>query len=134
MATMLKMECECGYSVGVTLGGTRSNFETVCNFPHYCEDCGVVTANTYVDPVHCPTCGRGDIIRYGQVQASRPPDVDVMEWIRKSHYEWNERATKPRSDKAVSAGKFKLSETSHLCPKCKKMTLRADIGSRLLID
>lgn len=134
MGTMLKMHCECGYIVQVTIGGTRATYTTICKFPHYCENCGVVSANTYDDPVVCPNCKSEEIIRYGNVEKDRPSDVGIVDWVTSKAYTWDPRVTEPVGDYKMSCGKLHLTVGKHLCPQCKKMSLCVDRFSFLLYD
>lgn len=126
MGTQLRLMCDCGYEARVSIGGGMANHKTVCDFPHYCATCGVVTANTHDDPVRCPKCQTTDIIRYGQLEGERPEGVDLFEWMTNRPYTWDQRVTDPVGDYSTSWRNLRLTEGNHLCPGCKQMSLKID--------
>lgn len=81
MGVQVNLRCNCGYKKRVSIGGGMANYKTVCNIPYYCRECGVVTANTYDDPVHCPSCNTTDIIRYGQIEVPKSPEEGEESWL-----------------------------------------------------
>lgn len=65
MGSSLIASCQCGYEKHVFLGAGRSNFETVCHFPHYCDDCKeVVSVDIFSDEIKCPNCKSTNVHTY----------------------------------------------------------------------
>lgn len=126
MGVQVNLRCDCGYEKRVSIGGGMANYKTVCDFPHYCRECGVVTANTYDDPVHCPSCNTTDIIRYGQTEVPKSPDEGEESWLTPKKYTWDPYVTNPVEGRYESSWSLRLTEGDHLCPACLHMTLRYD--------
>jgi hypothetical protein len=113
-----KAHCNCGFEVEVTVGGSRSSFNSESFFPHYCENCGLVEADIAkaeakgeVPP--CPKCGSNDLHEYG------------TETVSESRYD---------NDVALQWGAYHAMEKGNLCPVCKKMTLIFDRMASILFD
>jgi hypothetical protein len=114
MASVHSATCECGYRTTVSVGGTRANFETVNNFPFYCDTCGLVTINTRDKIIKCPACRSPKITQYGIPPASRAFD---------------DRFTLP----AIQAFSYEAYKQGNLCPKCKNYNLEFS-GSNTIFD
>jgi hypothetical protein len=114
MASVHQAKCGCGFQTTVSAGGTRANFETVNNFPFYCDACGLVTVNTRDTIIKCPTCNSHKIVQYGIAPASVS---------RKEKY------TLP----AIQAFSYQANAKGNLCPACKNYTLEFS-GSNAIFD
>lgn len=114
MASVHSATCECGFRATVSVGGTRANFRTVCDFPFYCETCGIVTVNTRNKKIECPTCSSDQIVQYGAAPAS----------IR-----MQEKYSLP----AIQAFSYQANAKGNLCPACKNYTLEFS-GSNAIFD
>jgi len=104
MTAVYVAECECGFKKSVSTGGTRANFETVNNFPFYCESCGLVKVNTRNKTIECPKCSSMRVFQYGEYPASLPWDEE--------HF-----------SSGIQAFSYKAPRDGNLCPACKKYSL-----------
>ena len=122
--------CYCGYKTEFRVGGTRSNFQAVNYFPHYCEICGLVSVNvarprpkptlkekllsfigikeeTIEEPLCCPECQSQDIKQYGKkpMTCDDHPEAKIQSF---NHF---------------------MDTDNNFCPSCKQYTMRCDIAS-----
>jgi hypothetical protein len=122
--------CSCGYKTKFRVGGTRSDFQTVNYFPHYCESCGLVSVNvarprpkltpkekllsfigfkeeTTEKPLCCPECQSQDIKQYGKkpMTCDDHPEAKIRSF---NHY---------------------MDTENNFAPSCKQYTMRCDIAS-----
>jgi hypothetical protein len=120
----------CGYKIEFRVGGTRSNFQTVNYFPHYCESCGLVSVNVarprsqlstkekllsfigikeekIIAPLYCPQCQSQDIKQYGKkpMTCDDHPEAKIRSF---DHY---------------------MDSENNFCPSCKQYTLLCYIAS-----
>lgn len=99
--------CECGFNQdGITVGAGMIGFERQSQFPHYCENCGVVEPNVQEQEIACPSCKSKTIIAYGNEMVSKQNELhDSIQW-----------------------GKYKMPCNGNLCPKCKRLSLQFKIA------
>jgi hypothetical protein len=114
MASVHSANCECGFQTTVSAGSTRANFETVNNFPFYCDACGIVTVNTRDTIIKCSTCSSQKIVQYGI-----PPTSIAVD----------NRYTLP----AIQAFSYVAYKQGNLCPNCRNYTLEFS-GSNAIFD
>jgi len=114
MTSVHSATCECGFRTTVSAGGTRANFETVNDFPFYCDACGLVSVNTRDTKIKCPTCTSQKIVQYG----ISPASIAV-----------ENRYTLP----AIQAFSYQANAKGNLCPACKNYTLEFS-GSNAIFD
>lgn len=130
MGTMASMDCGCGYTAMATVGAGRREFQSVCQFPHYCANCGVVSPNLLVDDLLCPTCGGVDIIRYGEAMEKKQyhfMGFHLSIWDR-NEWKYDERVTKPSGNAILSWNSYRITRGQHLCPACGAFSLEIGTG------
>ena len=134
MGSVHRAYCECGFSEDVTIGGGRHHFLTNSSFPFYCNACGLVSVNIAPLPddaikTTCPKCGESDCTQYGIPPVSLV-DLRPKPWWkfqRKDHSDAQESA-------AITWGNREATEKGHICPKCKKMSMRFSNMPSLMFD
>jgi hypothetical protein len=130
MGFKIAASCNCGYETKFRVGGTRSNFQTVNYFPHYCESCGLVSVNvarprpqlstkdkllsfigikeeTIEEPLCCPECQSQDIKQYGKkpMTCDDYPEAKIQSF---NHF---------------------MDTENNFSPSCKQYTMYCDIAS-----
>lgn len=130
MGTMASMDCGCGYTAMATVGSGKRDFQSVWKFPHYCAKCGVVSANLLMGDVLCPTCGNGDIIRYGEAKKKKRYIFMGFHLAFRDRDEWkyNARVTKPSGDAVLFWSSYRITRGHHLCPACGAFSLEIGTG------
>ena len=130
MGFKIAASCNCGYETKFRVGGTRSNFQTVNYFPHYCESCGLVSVNVarprpqlstkekllsfigikeekIIEPLCCPECQSQDIKQYGK----KPMTCD------------------DHPEAKIQSFNYSMDTEKNFCPSCKQYTMSCDIAS-----
>lgn len=136
MGMMLVMNCQCGYSTDITIGGNKRNHMSVCIFPHFCKHCGVVNANLYSEVPCCPTCLSSEIIMYGEMEKTKEFSIFGIRLRRfdKNYWVHDERVTRPEGDNHENWSNLRLPYGDHFCPSCLKMELRLSRESICFFD
>lgn len=126
MGMMLEMNCPCGYSADITLGGNRRNHMDVCMFPHLCRQCGVVNVNIYADMPCCPRCSSTQVIMYGEIERTTAFNVFGIRLrsLDRKYWDYDERVTSPGGDSYETWSNLRLTHGNHFCPSCSQMQLR----------
>lgn len=101
MGSIHKAKCECGYSSGVKVGGTRASYKTESYFPYFCDSCGLVDINVVAENLACPRCHGQTVSEYGKEPISKNNDSYLV--------------LQNFSRSARRDGNF--------CPSCKNFTL-----------
>jgi predicted RNA-binding Zn-ribbon protein involved in translation (DUF1610 family) len=136
MGSVHNASCPCGYTDEVTIGGGRLTFLDQSAFPFYCSDCGLVEVNVaklsdHCTEAPCPSCGKENITRYGIPPVSlydlRPPPA------KKFWQVWRKKWS-PSHSGALRCWNLEASESGHICPSCREMTLKFDRHSSILFD
>ncbi len=132
MAFTIAASCDCGYKTEFRVGGTRSGFLTTRYFPHYCDNCGLVSVNvagkkpqlstqekllsfigkkeeSAEDTVCCPQCHSQDIKQYG----IKPMTCD------------------DQPEASITSFDHFMDTKNNFCPRCKQYTMQCDIASFL---
>ena len=104
MTSVYVAECECGFKRSVSVGGTRATFRTICDFPFFCEKCGLVSVNTCDVNIVCPSCKSTQVTQYGRDPVSLT---------------WNEE----HFSSGIQAFTYRAPRDGNLCPACKKHSL-----------
>ena len=64
MGAMIRAHCDCSLPMTCSLVG-ENNFTTLCNFPYYCEECGILfVVNRFEKKICCPKGGKEKVIAY----------------------------------------------------------------------
>lgn len=130
MGFTIAASCDCGYKTDFRVGGTKSSFLTTRYFPHYCENCGLVSVNvarpkpelstkekllSFIgikeqvteDPLYCPECQSQDIKQYGKtpMTCDDNPEAKIQSF---NHY---------------------MDTDNNFCPSCKQYTMQCDIAA-----
>jgi hypothetical protein len=105
MGSVYQANCPCGFQQSVTVGGSKSNFETDARFPFYCRKCGLVDVNICETRLRCPQCHSRAIKVYGKPPISPPQS----------------------SDRELSWEGYSAGRAGHLCPACKRHHLYFDL-------
>jgi len=115
MGSSINGTCECGYvTEELYVGSGRMNYETVCMFPHYCQNCQTLSnENIYDENLICSKCKSSNIIPYDDKRACSFMEHKVLSFD-----------TKDKIGRDV-----KLSAINNLCPKCKNYKLRFLTGA-----
>ena len=102
-------KCDCGFETEeLLLGGGMMNFDTVCLFPHYCQNCtSLFNENIYNKDLICPKCKSKNVISYD--------DKRACSFMKDEVFSWNTQSNLGRD--------LKLSADNNLCPKCGSFTL-----------
>lgn len=108
MGKIYEASCNCGFNKEFGIGGGRLDFQYNCPFPFYCRKCGLVSVNVYRSEFKCPKCRTRKIVPYGC----------------EHQYLYNEFF---KSDNVVDFESVKLTDKLHICPSCKKMTLKMSL-------
>ena len=108
----------CGYSpVSVSVGGTRSGFQTYDPFPAICNVCDEVTSvNRREEHLRCGECNGLNVTKFGD--ATREGGAATVDKVPQSE-ESLENVLQPPS-LFNHAPKTPWCDGRHLCPKCKK--------------
>lgn len=101
MGSIHKARCECGYSSGIRVGGTRATYRTESYFPYCCDICGLVDVNIAAEKLECPRCHGMAVREYGKEPISQTNDSHLV----LQNYSHEAR------------------ENSNYCPSCKKFKL-----------
>lgn len=132
MGSVHHAKCECGYARDVTVGGGRYTFREKSLFPFYCKLCGVVEVNIAllndkVLEVPCPSCDAAGTVQYGV------PPVSQNDMRPKSKKFWQQH--EPIREQAVLNWRQRAAgESGHICPACRKMTLKFSRMPSLMFD
>jgi Zn finger protein HypA/HybF involved in hydrogenase expression len=99
------------------VGGGMRNFDSVCNFPAYCDECSsLVQVNVLLETLRCPNCGSRRVRSYDH------PDLQGRRGNRQVA-SWDVSAKLGRS--------VSLDDGTYLCPACGKLSLRFSDGELL---
>lgn len=122
----LEMTCPCGYAADITLGGNKRNHMSVCMFPHFCRNCGVVDANLFSKVSSCPKCSSTDIIMYGEREKIKERNIFGirLRHFDRKHWTHDVRVTRPENGNYETWSNLRLPHGNHFCPACAKMGLR----------
>ena len=101
MGQISSAKCKCGYRTSISTGGSMSEYMEKCYFPFYCKDCGLVSINYRITPIHCPDCESVDVKEYGKHPIS----------IESTKYSF------------LQCFNYGAPKKGNLCPECKEMTL-----------
>lgn len=115
MGSIIGASCDCGYEKSeMFLGGGMANFNTYCNFPHYCEDCRTLfEADLFDKSRSCPRCKKRNVIAYDDERACKIEGKNVFSWNVQEEIGRN----------------LNLTDGSYICPACGKFNLTFfDIG------
>jgi predicted Zn-ribbon and HTH transcriptional regulator len=136
MGMMLEMNCPCGYSADITLGGNRRNHMDVCMFPHLCKQCGVVNVSIYADMPCCPKCSSTQVIMYGEIERTKAFNVFGIRLrsLDRKYWEYDERVSAPLGDSYETWSNLRLSHGNHFCPSCSQMQLRVSQDAICFFD
>jgi hypothetical protein len=124
MGTLTSMDCPCGFQEQVEYGCGMST-DDVAVFPHFCSNCGLVSAAIDERNRACPTCGSYEIIMYGERDASGPLSIaaesdqscDLETWTH------DPRVTRPEGRAIFDWNDCRISIGFHLCPSCGKFDM-----------
>src|SRR5574337_941943 len=84
----------CGYTAGLTLGGTRRGHLEDYSWPASCSDCNTVSSvNIRKHPLKCENCGSENVTALGNSEAEIFPEDELRSGV-------------------------------YVCPHCKAHTLR----------
>ena len=101
MGQISSAKCKCGYRTSISTGGSMSEYMEKCYFPFYCKDCGLVSINFRITPIHCPDCESIDVKEYGK----HPISIESTEYS------------------FLQCFNYGAPKKGNLCPECKEMTL-----------
>lgn len=130
MGSICKARCSCGYEQELVIGGGRQSFLEDSRFPFYCVSCGIVSVNVArlpdrVTELNCPKCKSYTAIQYGV------PPVSVHDFSPKGWRFWR---SEPTVEPQIQWGSRQASEDGHICPECKKITLKFSKDPGILFD
>jgi len=110
MGRQVLVDCKlCSYSNIVTIGGSRSSYQTNDPFPAFCQSCNNLTSiNNAVKDQCCRTCGSKHVLKYGEKTRLDSSVID-------------DRSDKDKRDGVALV--IGWDEGLHLCPNCKKYGL-----------
>tara|TARA_B100000315_G_C14547437_1_gene573961 strand:+ start:544 stop:900 length:357 start_codon:yes stop_codon:yes gene_type:complete len=110
MGSIVNAVCKCGYEKELFIGGGMSNFETVCHFPSYCQNCNdLVQTNLYEKTVKCPQCKSEKVVAYDQKELISKLGMKVVCC-------WN---TFEELGRVIA-----LTNGNYLCPSCSNNRLK----------
>lgn len=129
LGTVIEAKCRCGFSRRVVMGGTRSGYRDYRAFPHWCAQCGLVSANVALNQATCPNDTNHAVVAYGACDVEKPNwRSGALTWIKS----WISAPTHATAQPIVSQQKghevvrdfdYWLTRRWHLCPDCGCMSL-----------
>lgn len=124
MGTLTSMNCPCGFLKEVKYGsGMAAGSEAV--FPHFCAECGLVSASINMQNPPCPKCGSHEIIMYGERRVLGAIAAMFADHQQDKCDTWahDPRVTQPQGDPVFDWNDCRITEGWHLCPSCRKFEM-----------
>lgn len=93
---------KCEFSQSITIGGTRSSFQTHSYWPIYCSHCeDIISTNIRNIPLKCDDCNSTDVTKYDATHLVKGGTSEVSR-------AWDDI----------------LTDGDYFCPKCKEFSVK----------
>ncbi len=92
----------------IFVGGGMTNFETICNVPSSCSNCGnVFSRNLFSEKLKCPKCRR-KVEYFGEIHSRNYDLTNVFEW---------------KIGDIMDDKEYQLKDKKYKCPNCGETEL-----------